>query len=70
VSGGDSHSAALATDGCVYAWGSFRDKSGCFGASCTCICCEIALSARRAGFAPGVRTQATPALVFKPASDG
>jgi alpha-tubulin suppressor-like RCC1 family protein len=33
LSGGDSHSAALATDGSVFAWGSFRDKSGCFGAS-------------------------------------
>jgi len=32
LSGGDSHSAALTLDGCVYAWGSFRDKSGCFGA--------------------------------------
>ena len=70
LSGGDSHSAALATDGSVFAWGSFRDKSGCFGACTSSYACAHMLSVLRAGFAPGVRTQGTPAQVFKPASAG
>jgi alpha-tubulin suppressor-like RCC1 family protein len=32
ISCGDSHSVALASDGKVYAWGTFRDKSGVMGA--------------------------------------
>jgi len=31
VSAGDSHSCALAADGRVFAWGTFRDASGVFG---------------------------------------
>lgn len=31
VSAGDSHSAALADDGTVYAWGNFRDANGSMG---------------------------------------
>lgn len=31
VSGGDSHSAALTTEGTVYAWGTYRDMSGQVG---------------------------------------
>ena len=32
LSAGDSHSVALTTDGRVFAWGTFRDKSGVMGA--------------------------------------
>jgi regulator of chromosome condensation len=31
MSAGDSHSAALTSDGKVYYWGTFRDNSGSFG---------------------------------------
>jgi regulator of chromosome condensation len=31
ICAGDSHSAALTSDGKVYYWGTFRDNSGSFG---------------------------------------
>ena len=31
ISAGDSHSAALTSEGKVYYWGTFRDNSGTFG---------------------------------------
>jgi regulator of chromosome condensation len=31
ISAGDSHSAALTSEGKVYYWGTFRDNSGSFG---------------------------------------
>jgi len=35
VSAGDSHTAAITTRGEVYAWGSYRDTSGCIGLTST-----------------------------------
>ena len=37
VSAGDSHTAALTTDGEVYAWGSYRDGSGVIGLTSTIV---------------------------------